>query len=173
MPRGRGLTENGCCRHCRGLIEACFKLKTGVGSACRRGLQHLLHGWDVQQNGNAAGVLQSLFDSTATRTGQSFPLSLWESNTGVLLPCVCWALWQIRNALAGDSPGTPSIWARMGAGLLSGGIGILVANPTDVVKVRGAPWRSGPRGHRASTPRTQHPQDLFRCPLYLYAHLVA
>ncbi len=77
-----------------------------------------------------------------------FPLPLWESNTGVLLPCVRGALWQIRNALAGDGPGTPSIWARMGAGLLSGGIGILVANPTDVVKVRGAPWRSGPRGHQ-------------------------
>jgi hypothetical protein len=70
----------------------------------------------------------------------------------VLLPCVRGALWQIRNALAGDGPGTPSIWARMGAGLLSGGIGILVANPTDVVKVRGAPC-SGPRGFGGSKRR--------------------
>ncbi len=43
---------------------------------------------------------------------------------------------QIRNALAGDTKASAaSIWARMGAGLLSGCIGILVANPTDVVKV--------------------------------------
>ena len=45
-------------------------------------------------------------------------------------------LLQIRNALAGDTKASAaSIWARMGAGLLSGCIGILVANPTDVVKV--------------------------------------
>lgn len=44
----------------------------------------------------------------------------------------------IRNIFTGElQPGqNPSLIAKIGAGLLSGAIGISVANPTDVVKIR-------------------------------------
>jgi len=44
----------------------------------------------------------------------------------------------IRNMFTGElAPGeNPSLLAKIGAGLASGAIGISVANPTDVVKIR-------------------------------------
>jgi len=44
----------------------------------------------------------------------------------------------IRNMIAGDlKPGeNPSLGVKIAAGMLSGAIGITVANPTDVVKIR-------------------------------------
>jgi solute carrier family 25 uncoupling protein 8/9 len=44
----------------------------------------------------------------------------------------------IRNVITGElAPGeNPSIMQKIAAGLVSGAIGISVANPTDVVKIR-------------------------------------
>jgi solute carrier family 25 uncoupling protein 8/9 len=41
----------------------------------------------------------------------------------------------MRNIIAGDDP-TPSLWKKILTGLCTGAIGITVANPTDVVKIR-------------------------------------
>jgi solute carrier family 25 uncoupling protein 8/9 len=44
----------------------------------------------------------------------------------------------VRNAIAGElKPGeNPSLGVKIAAGLITGAIGISVANPTDVVKIR-------------------------------------
>lgn len=41
-----------------------------------------------------------------------------------------------RNLVTGGHPDEASLWQRILAGCLTGGIGQLVASPTDVVKVR-------------------------------------
>lgn len=44
----------------------------------------------------------------------------------------------VRNIFTGElQPGEmPALWAKIAAGMTSGAIGISVANPTDVVKIR-------------------------------------
>jgi len=85
-----------------------------------------------------------MFGTIKTIAAQEGPFTLWNGiipglqrqiinaglRVGLYLP--------IRNMFTGElQPGeNPSLLAKVGAGLVSGAIGISVANPTDVVKIR-------------------------------------
>lgn len=85
-----------------------------------------------------------MIGTMGTIAAQEGPLSLWNGIIpGLQRQCINAGLRvglyaPIRDLFTGElAPGeNPSLLAKIGAGMLSGAIGISVANPTDVVKIR-------------------------------------
>ncbi len=181
MPRGRGLTDNGCCRHSRGLIEACFKLKTGVGSARPVGASsscsECTHTHTCCMGGTCSTMgTQQAYSSrclTPQLHEQDSPSHCPSGNPtpGRGCPACVWGVVADPERVGGGRSWHPLHLGPHGGGAAVGGHRHPGGQPHGRGQgVWGAMtlWAAG-----ASRARTKHPQDLYRCPLYLYAHLVA